>query len=149
MKISDKILDITTKKQKLLEGLIIFLILLGVSFDYSNGKTIWIFQKYPFLILFSTILSLILILIWVKVERSSVQKKINEILQSPSKSNNLNELTARQEQVYDLILLNKSNKEICNELFIELCTLKTHINKIYKIMNVKTRNELKSKNQSN
>ena len=29
-------------------------------------------------------------------------------------------------------ILNKSNKEICNELFIELSTLKTHINKIYK-----------------
>ena len=147
MKISDKILDITTKKQKVLEGLIIFLILLGVSFDYSNGKTIWIFQKHPFLILFSTILSLILILIWVKVERNSVQKKINEILKSPSNSNNLNKLTTRQKQVYDFILLNKSNKEICNELFIELSTLKTHINKIYKIMNVKTRKELKSKNQ--
>ena len=144
MKISDKILNISTKKQKLLEGLIIFLILLGVSFDYSNGKTTWLFQKYPFILFISTLLSLFLILVWVKVEKISVQKKINEILYSSKKSNNLSELTTRQKQVYDLILLNKSNKEICKELFIELSTLKTHINKIYKTMNVRSRKELKS-----
>ena len=129
-----KILNISTKKQKLLEGLIIFLMLIGVSFDYSNGETTWLFQKYPFVIFISTLFSLILILVWVKIEKISVQKKIDEILQSSDKSNNINELTTRQKQVYYLILLDKSNKEICNELFIELSTLKTHINKIYKII---------------
>ncbi len=146
MKISDKILNISNKKQKLLEGLIIFLILLGVSFEYSNGKTTWIFQKYPFVIFLSTLFSLILIFVWIKVEKKLVQKKINEILHKSNKTDNVNELTTRQKQVYDLILLNKSNKEICSELFIELSTLKTHINKIYKILNVKNRKGLKSRN---
>ncbi len=54
-------------------------------------------------------------------------------------------LTMRQKEVYDLIISGKTNKEIISELFIEQSTLKTHINQIYKKLNIKNRNELKSK----
>ena len=55
----------------------------------------------------------------------------------------LNELTERQREVYDLIISGKTNKEIKNELFIEQSTLKSHINQIYKKMDIKSRRELK------
>ena len=45
-------------------------------------------------------------------------------------SNLLSELTSRQKQVYDLILSDKTNKEIMAELYIEQSTLKSHINQI-------------------
>lgn len=54
-------------------------------------------------------------------------------------------LTSRQKEVYDLIIAGKSNKEIMAELFIEQSTLKSHINQIYRQLNVNNRNELKSK----
>ena len=56
----------------------------------------------------------------------------------------LSRLTERQRKVYDLILLGKTNKEIMSELFIEQSTLKSHINQIYKKLNIKSRRELKS-----
>ena len=39
----------------------------------------------------------------------------------------------------------KSNKEIAIELFIELSTVKTHINKLYTKLKIKNRNEARQK----
>jgi ATP/maltotriose-dependent transcriptional regulator MalT len=50
-------------------------------------------------------------------------------------------LTNRQREIFDLIAKGKSNKDIINELFIELSTLKTHINKIYKTLGITNRKE--------
>lgn len=45
----------------------------------------------------------------------------------------------------NLIISGKSNKEIIEMLFIEPSTLKTHINKIYKILELNSRKELRAK----
>lgn len=50
-------------------------------------------------------------------------------------------LTAKEQEIFDLILAGKSNKEIATSLFIEVSTVKTHINKIYGKLNVKSRKE--------
>ena len=55
----------------------------------------------------------------------------------------LNGLTERQREVYNLIVSGKTNKEIMTELFIEQSTLKSHINQIYKKIGIKSRRELK------
>ena len=39
--------------------------------------------------------------------------------------------------------MGKSNKEIMDELCIELSTLKTHINKIYKTLGITSRKQIK------
>ena len=50
---------------------------------------------------------------------------------------------SRQEiTVRDLILQGKSNKEIANELFISLSTVKSHITNIYGKLNISNRHEL-------
>ncbi len=68
----------------------------------------------------------------------------------PNTENQIEELTTRQKQVFDLIVTGKSNKEIMDELNIELSTLKTHINKIYKILEIKSRQQIKKlKNMAN
>ena len=56
----------------------------------------------------------------------------------------LNALSLRQREVFDHIVQGKSNKEIITILNIELSTLKTHINQIYKVLEVKTRKEAQS-----
>lgn len=52
------------------------------------------------------------------------------------------ELTPREIEVMTLLLNGISYKEIANELFISVATVKTHINKIYKKTGAKTRHEL-------
>ena len=50
-------------------------------------------------------------------------------------------LTAKEQEILELIAIGKSNKEIASSLFIELSTVKTHINKIYTKLKVSNRKE--------
>ena len=52
------------------------------------------------------------------------------------------DLSKQEKNVHDLILQGKSNKEIANELFISLSTVKTHITNIYGKLKVSNRQEL-------
>ncbi|MDO5655895.1 MAG: response regulator transcription factor [Flavobacteriaceae bacterium] len=54
-------------------------------------------------------------------------------------------LTNQEEKIAKLILDNKSNKEIADELFISLSTVKTHIRNLYVKLNVANRQELAEK----
>ncbi len=61
------------------------------------------------------------------------------------KSLPLPELSRQEVTVRNLILKGKTNKEIANELFISLSTVKTHITNIYAKLNVVNRKELLQK----
>ncbi len=54
-------------------------------------------------------------------------------------------LTSQEQIVLTKIVDNKSNKEIADELFISLSTVKTHINNLYKKLQVSSREELKKR----
>lgn len=54
----------------------------------------------------------------------------------------LKTLSRKEREVLTLILEDKTNQEISDELFISLSTLKTHINHIYKKLGVSTRQEI-------
>lgn len=54
------------------------------------------------------------------------------------------QLTKQELSIFNLILEDKSNKEIAGALFISLSTVKTHVNSIYKKMNVQSRDEAKA-----
>ena len=58
----------------------------------------------------------------------------------------VSELSKQERTIRTLILQGKSNKEIANELFISLSTVKTHITNIYSKLNVSNRKELLQKN---
>ncbi|GAA3738766.1 hypothetical protein GCM10022422_22790 [Flavobacterium ginsengisoli] len=101
-------------------------------------------QKYSFhktlnyiLGILVLILAVISFLLFKKVR--SIQPK--EIQQEIS---NLT-LTNQEEKIAKLILENKSNKEIADELFISLSTVKTHIRNLYAKLNVTNRYELADK----
>tara|TARA_R110000787_G_scaffold201935_1_gene312732 strand:- start:17637 stop:18233 length:597 start_codon:yes stop_codon:yes gene_type:complete len=53
-------------------------------------------------------------------------------------------LTSQEQKTLSLILTDKSNKEIASELFISVSTVKTHINNLYKKLNVTSREEVKN-----
>ncbi len=54
----------------------------------------------------------------------------------------LKTLSRKEKEVLALILENKSNKEICELLFISMSTLKSHINHIYHKVEVTRRQEI-------
>ncbi|WP_136483140.1 response regulator transcription factor [Cognatitamlana onchidii] len=62
-------------------------------------------------------------------------KKINILKQ---------DLTKQEQNVLNLLLAGRSNKEIAQELFISLSTVKTHLNNIFKKLNIQSREEAKS-----
>ncbi len=49
--------------------------------------------------------------------------------------------TSKEKQILKLLVDGKTNKEIAQELFIEISTVKTHINNIYRRLNVSNRKE--------
>ena len=60
------------------------------------------------------------------------------------KNNATAKLTAQEKKIVNEILKDKTNKEIASELFISLSTVKTHINNLYKKLEVSSRDEIKS-----
>lgn len=63
-------------------------------------------------------------------------------LNSKRKKVTVSSLSKQETTVKNLILKGKSNKEIANELFISLSTVKTHITNIYHKLNISNRAEL-------
>lgn len=53
-------------------------------------------------------------------------------------------LTQQENTILELILQQKSNKEIASELFVSVSTVKTHINNIYKKLGVSSRDQVKA-----
>lgn len=132
--------------------LIVALILssIAISIRGSNGEVKLVLSNYPALITLLITVSLILVAIYFHINSKKISNlsiRIKEQSQSKDDGRDvlIEELTERQREVYDSIILGKTNKEIMAELFIEQSTLKSHINQIYKKLNIKSRKELKSK----
>lgn len=143
MKLKDHILNYAFKKQKWIEMIAVFFVFLGVSFKFSSNETKWVWANYPYIAVLIAGFSLFIVIIWLRIEKKKIQIEIDSIQNNADKIEKIDLLTNRQQQVFDLILQNKTNKQISEELFIELSTLKTHINKIYKTLNISNRKEIK------
>lgn len=142
--------NILSKYHKYLLALAFVLSSVAISIRGSNDEIRLVLQNYPGLITILITVSLFLVAIYFQINKKKISNLSNQIKeQSKHKDNGvealLDELTERQREVYNLIILGKSNKEIMIELFIEQSTLKTHINQIYRKLNIKSRRELKSK----
>ena len=148
MRIINYLADKLFRHQKKLEIIAIFLLCLTISFRFANFQTIWLWSNYSYFAVILVILLIVIALVWIQIEKNKTSNLIelikNEIESNkPNSENQIEELSVRQKQVFDLIINGKSNKEIMNELSIELSTLKTHINKLYKIMGIDSRKQLR------
>ena len=85
------------------------------------------------------ILVLLVILIGLFQQLKKMRKREND------PANNLKPLyeglTLKQQEILSLLAAGKTNKEIAQELFVELSTVKTHINNIYRQLGVSTRKD--------
>ena len=59
----------------------------------------------------------------------------------PSPMKDIDSLTRREQQILDRLVCGQSNIQIANELFVAESTVKTHIYKLYKKINVNCRKE--------
>ncbi len=148
MKLGTKITDLLFRRQKVLGMIIVFLFFSLVAFRFDSQKVRLIWNDYPSIALTIALIIAAFALVWLKLEKQRTQALIDKLQnmlssQSEVKSNKLDELSNRQRAVFDLILAGKSNKEITTSLHIELSTLKTHINQLYKILDIKNRKEIK------
>ena len=69
---------------------------------------------------------------------SKQKNKINTISKAKE------QLTKQEQNILNLLLEEKTNKEIADALFVSLSTVKTHVNNIYKKLNVQSRDHIKS-----
>lgn len=148
MKIINFLADLLFRQQKELEIIAIFLLCSTIGFRFTNFKTVWLWSDNTCIAVILVLILILIALIWIKIEKNKTTDlialiKTERTANRPNEKSKLDELSAKQKQVFDLIVAGKSNKEIMDELFIELSTLKTHINKIYKILGIASRKQVK------
>lgn len=147
--ISMKLKKILSKYQKYLLGIALVLSSITISIKSSDGEINFVLHNHPVLIFLMVVVSSALVAIYFHINTRKIYNLSSQIKEHSKITNEgtealLSGLTDRQWEVYDLTILGKSNKEIIAELFIEQSTLKSHINQIYKKLNIKSRSELKT-----
>ena len=130
-------------KQQILLGLSIFLAFTSIGFSFGS-KTQWVWQSAPYVAIILTGLGFVFIRLWLVFELQKQREVILKALkqQEETQQQKLFELLSmREREVIQLVAQGKTNQQIADELFIALSTVKTHINNIYKILEVKNRRE--------
>lgn len=81
------------------------------------------------------ILIVVIIILSVRKKKNVLAKETKQLYDTFSN------LTSKEKEILKLLYEGKTNKEIARDLFVELSTVKTHINSIYKQINVTNRKE--------
>ena len=103
-----------------------------VLYELSNLLLIYHYFKFEYYIAGAAIIALIIGIVLAKNHHA---KTIN----NSEKGNPVTDLTNKEFQILVMISENKSNKEIASLNFVEISTIKTHINNIYFKLGVKDR----------
>jgi len=141
------------RKQEVLLAFSIFLALCSIGFSFSGTTYLWFWQKVPIVPISLMLFAFYAVRRWLKLE---VERQSQFILSAYKQSIKTKEqadfkslLSHREIEVLELINSGCSNKIIADKLFISMATVKTHINNIYKILDVKSRREAIEKTSRN
>lgn len=133
------------RKQELLIALSIFLGLCSIGFSFEGTTFLWFWQKYPIIPVFLLLFAFFAIRYWLTLEiekqRQDILAEYKKNIETTEQTDFRNLLSPREIEVLGLINSGLSNKAIAEKLFVSLSTVKTHINNIYKILEVKNRRE--------
>lgn len=80
-----------------------------------------------------------MLLLW--QNKRLINRAKSDVKATQTKTDVKDQLTKKEIEILNLITTGKSNKEIASDLFVELSTVKTHINKIYTKLNISQRKE--------
>jgi DNA-binding CsgD family transcriptional regulator len=133
------------RKQELLIAGSIFLALCSIGFSFDGNTFLWFWQKYPIIPVCLLLFAFFAVRYWLKLEiekqRQNILSEYTQNLQAKEQNSFIHLLSPREIEVLELINEGLSNKEIAEKLFVSLSTVKTHINNIYKVLEVKNRRE--------
>ncbi|MBC3757865.1 helix-turn-helix transcriptional regulator [Hyunsoonleella sp. SJ7] len=101
-----------------------------VSPTEANTDFFWTYILFGLLII-----SLLFNLILIRKTRAKNGRGLTEVT---------SQLTKQEQNVLQLLLEDNSNKDIADALFVSVSTVKTHVNNVYRKLNVSSRDELKS-----
>ncbi len=104
---------------------------ISTTIGQSYEESILIFRWSYVLLVVSVLVNLWL---WWRLVKTKQTKK----------QNLTDQLTKQEQKILELILQDKTNKEVASEIFVSLSTVKTHINNLYKKLGIQSRDELKS-----
>ena len=96
----------------------------------SRTKTIWVI-----------VIAFLLVIVSIFIPKLIQKKGSNRDLENGI-SELINQLSIQEKRVLDLLKEGKTNKEISNELHIEVSTVKSHLNKIYSRLGVSGRKDI-------
>lgn len=99
--------------------------------EFKENSKQWLFYFVLAICIVSVILNIFLITKLFKKEKNS-------------KTDLKSSLTKQEQNILQLLLQDKSNKDIADALFVSLSTVKTHVNNVYRKLNVQTREEVKN-----
>jgi DNA-binding CsgD family transcriptional regulator len=134
----------TKQKQKLLILLGLLIAFSSVGFSFNQKGILWFWQRYPFIPILLIIVVCYIIFWWLKleIENQRLQILVDYNNSRQNEQSIFNKMLSKREiEVLGLINSGLSNKEIAQNLHVSLSTVKTHINNIYKILEVKNRRE--------
>lgn len=141
------------RKQQILITVSIFFALSSIGFSFDGNAFLWFWQKYPIIPILFLLFAFFAVSYWLKLEierqRQKIYSEYSQNIEAQQREDFKNLLSEREIEVLELICKGLSNKEIAEKLFISLSTVKTHINNIYKILDVKNRREAIEKMNDN
>ncbi|MCB0531852.1 MAG: helix-turn-helix transcriptional regulator [Lewinellaceae bacterium] len=133
------------RKQELLLAMSIFLALCSIGFSFDGKTFFWFWQKHPIIPILLLLFAFFAVRYWLKLEIEKHRQQIQAEYLKKKVHQDQNDfkklLSPREIEVLELINEGLSNKDIAGKLYVSLSTVKTHINNIYKILEVKTRRE--------
>lgn len=141
------------RKQEILIALSILFALSSIGFSFDGKVFLWFWQRYPIIPILLLLFVFFALRFWLKLEierqRQQIYSEYSQNIEPKEREDLKNLLSVREVEVLELITKVLSNKEIAEKLFISLSTVKTHINNIYKILEVKNRREAIDKMNEN
>lgn len=132
------------RKQQIFIGVGLFLSLSAIGFSVGDKRIHWFWEQTPFIAPLLMLLAFFAARLWFLLERERQKEEIEQTvkaLQAKRDTSLMDMLSMRGREVVAMIVDGKTNKEIADKLCVELSTVKTHINNIYKILDVKNRRE--------
>jgi|SRR5665647_612149 len=133
--------------QRVLIGIMIFTALSAIGFSFTKNHVEWFWSKAPYMAILLIVLTFATSKIWLIIDRQNQDNRLKTILSDLANNGYgsvnplIEKLSVREREVLKKIGEGKANKQIADELFISLSTVKTHINNIYRVLKISNRKE--------